>query len=176
MLLAFLGACRTTPTPPGPENSGPATAGPVQTPTPPDPREKKPPAPDAITVEAQPVEIARGNAGEASIVLKIPAGYHLNANPASQGQVATTLEADPVDRITPGKTVYPPGASKKVVYAPGTVQAYEGTVTLVLPLATTAQTPSGTHTINGKLLVQPCDEKFCYDPRNLRVPIRVTVR
>src|SRR5438105_1809374 len=62
------------------------------------------PPPQPVNVNVEEVQLAAGGAGEAVVRLDIAEGFHVNANPASDKfYVATEVQAEPQEGITPGK-------------------------------------------------------------------------
>lgn len=136
------------------------------------------PAPQAqpVTAVVEEVRLDAGGAGEASVRLNIASGYHVNANPASDKFYRPTeLVAEPQDGITPGKPVYPPGASRKLGFAEKPLSLYEGSVVIKLPLRADKNALKGRHTLRAKLRVQPCNDEACLPPRDIDAPITVTI-
>lgn len=136
------------------------------------------PAPPAqpVTATAEEVRLDAGGAGEASVRLDIIKGYHTHANPATDRfYIATELRAEAADGITPGKPVYPPGASRKLGFAEKPLSLYEGSVVIKLPLRAEKNALKGRHTLRAKLKVQPCNDEACLPPRDIDAPITVTI-
>src|SRR5215203_20848 len=85
------------------------------------------------------------------------------ANPATDKfYIATELRAESQEGITPGKPVYPPGASRRLGFAEKPLSLYEGSIVIKLPL-------------RAKLRVQPCNDEACLPPREIDAPIPVTI-
>ena len=136
------------------------------------------PSPQAVHVNAtaEEVKLEAGGAGEAAVRLDIEQGYHTHANPATDKfYIATALSAEAADGITPGKPVYPPGVSRKLGFFDKPLSLYEGSVRIRLPLRADKNAPMGRHTLRAKLRVQTCNDQTCDQPRNLDVPINVTI-
>lgn len=136
------------------------------------------PTPQAqvVTATVEEAKLAAGGAGEATVRLDIAAGYHVQANPASDKfYVATELRAEPREGLTPGKPVYPAGRQIKLGFADKPLSVYEGTVRIKLPLRADAAAPKGRHTLRAKVRVQPCNDETCLQPRDIDAAIPVTV-
>src|ERR1044072_1855387 len=149
-----------------PASSPTATAQPAPTPV----QQAQP-----VTATVEEVKLNAGSAGEASVRLDIAKGYHTHANPATDKfYIATELRAEPQEGITPGKPVYPPGASRKLGFAEKALSLYEGSVVIKLPLRAEMNALKGRHTLRAKLRVQPCNDEACLPPRDIEAPIPVT--
>ena len=129
-----------------------------------------------VTATVEEVRLDAGGVGEASVRLDIAQGYHTHANPASDRfYIATELRAESQEGITPGTPVYPPGASRKLGFAEQPLSLYEGSVVIKLPLRADRNALKGRHTLRAKLRVQTCNDQTCDQPRNIDVPINVTI-
>lgn len=136
------------------------------------------PTPQAlhVTALAEEVKLEAGGAGEAAVRLDIEQGYHTHANPATDKfYIATALSAEAADGITPGKPVYPPGVPRKLDFFDKPLSLYEGSVRIRLPLRADKNALKGRHTLRAKLRVQTCNDQTCDQPRNVDVPINVTI-
>jgi thiol:disulfide interchange protein DsbD len=143
----------------------------VETPNP----SKQLPA-DVLRAEAATVELKSGGSAEASLTLKVLQGYHINGNPASKFQIATSLDVEQVEGITPGQPVYPPSVTKKFSFSEQPIAVYEEEVTIKLPLKASAAARKGEQQLKGKVRFQPCDDEVCYPPRVLETSIPVTIK
>jgi hypothetical protein len=129
-----------------------------------------------VTATVEEVRLDAGGAGEASVRLDIAQGYHTHANPATDKfYIATELRAEPQEGITPGKPVYPPGATRKLGFAEKPLALYEGSVRIKLPLRADSNALKGRHTLRARLRVQPCNDEACLPPRDIEAPIPVTI-
>ena len=129
-----------------------------------------------VTATVEEVRLDAGGAAEAAVRLDIERGYHTHANPATDKfYIATALSAEAADGITPGKPVYPPGVSRKLGFFDKPLSLYEGSVRIRLPLRADKNALKGRHTLRAKLRVQTCNDQTCDQPRNLEVPINVTI-
>jgi len=129
-----------------------------------------------VTATVEEVRLDAGGAGEASVRLDIVKGYHTHANPATDKfYIATELRAESQEGITPGKPVYPPGASRRLGFAEKPLSLYEGSIVIKLPLRAEKNALKGRHTLRAKLKVQPCNDEACLPPREIDAPIPVTI-
>ncbi|HEX8707586.1 MAG TPA: protein-disulfide reductase DsbD N-terminal domain-containing protein [Pyrinomonadaceae bacterium] len=135
---------------------------------------KTPPA-DVVRVRVEDVRLKAGGSAEASVRLAIADGYHINGNPASKFQIATSVEVVPGDGITAGQPQYPPSVSKKFSFSDQPIAVYEGEPVIRLPLNAAATAQKGAHTLKAKLRIQACDDEVCFPPRNMETSIPVTI-
>jgi hypothetical protein len=85
--------------------------------------------------------------------------FHINANRAATGLIATSLSL--ASRGGGGAEItvdYPPGDERQFAFAPEPLRVYEGTVTIVARLS--EPLPPGTG-IRATLSYQPCTEDAC---------------
>lgn len=152
-------------------NTGGPSATATATPAP-----TRAPQAQPVTATAEEASLNAGGAGEASVRLDITQGYHTHANPATDKfYIATELRAEPLEGITPGKPVYPPGVPRKLGFAEKPLSLYEGSVSIRLPLRADKGAPRGRHTLRAKLRVQPCNDEACLPPRDIDASIPVIV-
>lgn len=131
---------------------------------------------DVVRAEAASAELKSGGSSEATIKLKILQGYHINGNPASKFQIATSLDVEPGAAVTAGQPIYPQSVTKKFAFSEQPIAVYEDEVTIKLPLNAATAAQKGGHQLKGKVRFQACDDEVCYPPRNLETSIPVTIK
>lgn len=154
-------------------NNNSATAAPSSSAAP--ATTKTPPA-NIVTASAAEVEMMTAGSADASVQVNIMSGYHINGNPASKYQIATTVDVEAADGITVGQPQYPPYLMKKFSFSPDQIAVYEGQATIKVPLKADASVKKGLHTLRAKVRVQPCDDQACYPPRNIETSLPVVVK
>jgi hypothetical protein len=136
------------------------------------------PSPQAqvVTATVEGAKLNAGGSGEAVVTLDIAAGYHVNANPASDKYyLPTELRAEPQEGLTPGKPLYPKSVTRKFQFSETPLSVYEGRAVIRLPLRADATASKGPHTLRATIRVQPCNDEVCLQPRNIDAPIPVTI-
>ena len=129
-----------------------------------------------MAASAEAVELRAGGAGEASVRLRIAEGYHVNANPPSDKfYIGTRLTVAPQAGVEPGEPVYPAALNKKFAFAAKPLAVYEGEAVIRLPLRAGASAAKGRHELDATIRVQPCNDKECLQPRDIKTTIPVTV-
>ena len=105
--------------------------------------------------------------------LKIAAGWHINANPAGQANlIPTTLEIDTDTPVEIVDVAYPKGKSAHFEFSDGSLNVYEGNLTIPLTLMLKPNpTPQKNTQITLKLTYQPCNETECLFPQTLDIPL-----
>jgi hypothetical protein len=138
---------------------------------------EKVPPPNIVIAGAPPVQIAQGSSADAVVLVSIANGYHINANPASKYQIATTLEIEPAEGLrASSEPQYPPSLTKKFSFSEEPIAVYEGQATIKIQLSAAGDARKGEHSLRAKVRVQPCDEQACYPPRNIEATLPVTVK
>jgi hypothetical protein len=166
VLLVFFSGCNR----PGTSGGSPATSGssprPVSS------------SLDVVKIKADSVAIAVGGNADATVVLAISPGFHVNANPATFPYlIATELEVgNGFDMITAGKPLYPAAQRRRFKFAEQPLAVYEDEVKLTLPLRATSKATKGPVSLPISVTVQACDEEKCYPPGRLNAMIPVEVK
>jgi DsbC/DsbD-like thiol-disulfide interchange protein len=131
---------------------------------------------DVVVASAEKVELQAGKSAQATLRLAIKEGYHINANPASQYQIATQLTVEQSEGVTGGQPVYPPSIMKKFKFSEQPLAVYEKEAVINLPLNAAANATKGERSLPARLRYQACDDEVCYPPKNLQVQIPVLVK
>jgi thiol:disulfide interchange protein DsbD len=114
-------------------------------------------------------KIVAGERFQVSVVLNIPAPWHINANPAGEDLIPTELTLPaPVTRV-----VYPKAKEVTVEWSETPVPLYEGRT--VLAVEGVAPKNAGKIKVTGQLRFQACDDKTCLPPRSVPVVIEAEV-
>jgi len=141
---------------------------------------------DVVKISAPDISIPAGGSGQATVILSISPGYHVNANPATFPYlIATevTHTTDPDDPFMTGKAAYPPPVKKKFQFADEPLAVYEGAVSVTLPLRLAAAGESYISLTKGakaslpvNVRIQACDQEQCFPPDTLHTTIAVDVK
>ena len=129
-----------------------------------------------LSVFADRLVAAPGDAIELAVKLQIEAGWHVNAHaPLQSHLVPTTLEVQIFPGLDTGRTRYPAGEVMKPAAGDERLSVYQGTVWFRVPLKVKKDAAAGEGEVVLGLRVQACDESRCLSPEVLRVPIRLRV-
>lgn len=132
---------------------------------------------DVVEATPQEATIARGEAGEVLVPIKISPGYHLNANPPSYPYLkATELELPQTDEIKVEFITYPEPLTRKFSFAEKPLAVYEGETILKARLKANESAQPGKHNLSAKLRVQACDDKVCYAPGVLDLIVPISIK
>ena len=132
---------------------------------------------DVVKVLPQETTLAPGGSGDLLVRLEIKDGYHVNANPPSQSYLkATEIELKRAEGISVEFITYPDPLMKSFSFSETPLKVYEGTTNLKVRLFADKTTIPGKHNLSAKLRVQACDDKVCYAPGSIDVPVPVNVQ
>jgi len=133
-----------------------------------------PKAKQYITYVAEDQQVKAGKQSMIALSFKVADGYHVNSHtPKSELLIPTNLTLKPATGVTSVAAVYPAGTSYSFSFEPNEkLDVYTGTFTVKVPVTAEA----GTHSVEGVLHYQACDNAACYPPKNLPVALTVTAK
>ncbi len=130
-----------------------------------------------VKVAAQPVQIAAGESGEATVRITIQTGYHVNANPPTFSYLkATTLVVPPAEGVSLGTVTYPKALQKKFPFAEKELAIYEGDADVKALLKIEKTAPKGERSVPAEMRIQACDDQVCYAPGTIAFAIPVNIK
>ena len=133
--------------------------------------------PVVATAALDKVATERGQTVEASVVLTIDEGWHVNSNePGQENLKPTRLSMQSVAGVALDHVEYPTGADVRLAYSDEPLSVYEGTVTLRARLRMTADAHVGRRALLLHLDVQPCDDRRCLAPERLELVLPLEIR
>ena len=120
--------------------------------------------------------VARGKEFQVAVVMKIRDGFHVNARKKSaEYLIATDLKTDGAAGFKIGEVAYPEGEEHTFSFSKTPLNVYEKTVVLKVPVAVSADAPTGAQHIPLKLRYQACNNEVCLPPVTLPVDATVNV-
>ena len=133
-----------------------------------------PPPGELVKIAAEPVAIAAGGEGTATIRLTITPSWHINANPPFPDyMIPTVVELGATRGVRPSEPAYPPPHLVKLSFDDSELFVYDGVADVKMPLAVAADAANGAHVLKGSLRFQACNDQVCLPPHSL--PFAVTV-
>lgn len=122
-----------------------------------------------VVYASEPQSVAANKAAPLALRFQIVTGFHINSHtPKSQFLIPTVLTLQPATGVKAGEPQYPAGQSYTFSFDPGDkLDVYAGSFTVRVPVTASA----GSHTLDGSLRYQACDNASCYPPRT--VPVKV---
>jgi DsbC/DsbD-like thiol-disulfide interchange protein len=131
---------------------------------------------DVLLANASRVEVEAGKAAQTEVKLTIKEGYHINANPPSQYQIATQLTIEQAEGITMGQPKYPASITRKFSFSEQPLAVYEKEATISVPVSAQAGAAKGERSVPARVRFQACDDQVCYPPKNLQISIPMMVK
>jgi DsbC/DsbD-like thiol-disulfide interchange protein len=116
-------------------------------------------------------------AGKKSVVelrFRVTEGFHVNSHtPKSELLIPTNLTLQPAAGVKAVTIEYPAGTEYSFSFEPGEkLDVYTGAFAVKVPVVAEA----GSHTVDGVLRYQACDNAACYPPKSLPVQVVVTAK
>jgi hypothetical protein len=107
----------------------------------------------------------RGSSFQIAVVMKIRAGFHVNAREKSDEYlIATDLKTELPAGFSSGDVLYPKGKLEKFTFSKKPLNVYQDTVILRMPVTALANAPLGEQHIPLKLRYQACSTELCLPP------------
>lgn len=120
--------------------------------------------------------VPRGRAFEIAVVVRLLAGFHINAHKVSESYlIPTALMATLPAGVKEQGISYPEGKLKKLAFSDTPLAVYTGEVTLRMRLAAAANAPLGKITLPLTLRYQACNDTTCLPPVKLPVPVKIEI-
>jgi hypothetical protein len=136
-------------------------------------------ASSADIVKAQPTaaSIPAGSSVDATVILSISAGFHVNANPATFSYlIPTEVTTGTIEGVSVGKPVYPVAVKRKFQFANEPLAVYEGDAQIRLTLRADKNAAKGARSLPVYVRVQACDHEQCFPPATLTTRMAVGVK
>lgn len=127
-----------------------------------------------ISYAADEQVVKAGKTSVAELRFRVADGFHVNSHtPKSELLIPTVLKLEPADGVKAEAVQYPAGTAYSFSFEPNEkLDVYTGVFTVKVPVVAEA----GSHTVNGTLRYQACDNAACYPPRSLPVQLIVTAK
>jgi len=127
-----------------------------------------------VIYAAEPQTIPAGKRATLEFHFRVISPYHVNSHtPKSDLLIPTALTLNSAAGVKPGPLEYPAGKLYSFKFDPtDKLDVYAGDFSVKLPVVATP----GSHTIDGTLKYQACDNASCYPPRTLPVSIVFTAK
>ena len=118
----------------------------------------------------------RGSSFQIAVVMKIRTGFHVNAREKSEEYlIATDLKSDLPAGFSSGEVSYPKGKLEKFSFSKTTLNVYQDTVILRMPVTALTNAPLGEQHIPLKLRYQACSTEICLPPVTLPLDAAVNI-
>jgi thioredoxin:protein disulfide reductase len=130
----------------------------------------------AVSGSINPDNVKKGRATQASVVMEIPRGLHVQSSkPLDKFLVATKLEVETPAGLKIGPISYPRAIVRKLSFSKGPVAVYEGKAVMRFNITVPANYSGGSGDIKGKLRFQACNDESCFPPVTREVKVWLNV-
>ena len=119
-------------------------------------------------------KVQPGSQFQIAVVVEIAKGWHVNANPAKEGFIATQITVPDAPHLAFGEVVYPAGDVLKLGSI-GEAPVYHDTITIGIQADLSQTAPVGLNTLDFQLQYQACNDEQCLLPETLNFSIPIEV-
>ena len=119
-------------------------------------------------------KVQPGSQFQIAVVVEIVEGWHVNANPAKEGLIATEITLPDVSHLTFKKVVYPEGDVLQLGSI-GEAPVYHDTITIGIQADLSQAAPIKSDMLDFQLQYQACNDTQCLLPEvhNFSIPLEV---
>jgi DsbC/DsbD-like thiol-disulfide interchange protein len=111
-------------------------------------------------------KVKRGRTVQASVVMDIPSGYHVNSSkPLEKFLIPTQLKMEAPDGIRVGIVSYPRPFLRKFKFSKSNVSVYERRAPMRVSLTVPAGASTGSKELKVRLKYQSCNDEVCFPPQ-----------
>jgi DsbC/DsbD-like thiol-disulfide interchange protein len=131
----------------------------------------------AVTAAISPDKVQRGRTAQATVVMDIPSGFHVNSSrPLEKFLIATQLKIDAPNGVRIGSVLYPRAVLHNFKFSKNRVAVYEGRATMRFSVTVPANFSTGTTELKAHLRYQSCNDEVCFPPQTRDVSLWLKVQ
>ena len=119
-------------------------------------------------------KVQPGSQFQIAVVVEIAEGWHVNANPAGEGLIATEIILPATSNLTFGEAVYPTGEVLKLGSI-GEAPVYHDTITIGIQTDASQAAPTEPMALNLQLRYQACNDEQCLLPETLALTVPIEI-
>ena len=119
-------------------------------------------------------KVQPGSQFQIAVVVDIAEGWHVNANPAGEGLIATEILLPDTPDLTFGEAVYPTGEVLQIDSI-GEAPVYHNTITIGIPVDASQNAPIAPIVLDFQLQYQACNDDQCLLPETLAFTVPVEI-
>lgn len=117
-----------------------------------------------------------GRTVQVSIVMDIPAGYHVNSSkPLEKFLIPTSLKTEVPEGIRVGPINYPRAVLRSFKFSKNRVSVYEGRATTRFRITVPKSFNSGSAEVKVRLRYQSCNDEVCFPPQTREVSLWLNI-
>ena len=119
-------------------------------------------------------KVQPGSQFQIAVVVEITEGWHVNANPAGEGLIASEIILPDTPYLTFGEAVYPTGEVLKLGSI-GEAPVYHDTITIGIQAAASQNAPVEPIALDLQLRYQACNDDQCLLPEMLALTVPIEI-
>jgi DsbC/DsbD-like thiol-disulfide interchange protein len=121
-------------------------------------------------------KIQRGHNVQATLVMDIPSGYHINSNrPLERFLIPTQVKVEAPRGIRVGLVSYPRAVLRSFKFSKNRVSVYEGRATMRFNVIVPRDASTGSKEIKIRLRYQSCNDEVCFQPQQREISLSLNV-
>lgn len=121
-------------------------------------------------------KIQRGRTVQATIMMDIPNGYHVNSNrPLEKFLIPTQVKVEAPKGILVGPVSYPRAVLRSFKFSKNRVSVYEGHATMRFNVTVPRGASTGSKEIKVRLRYQSCNDEVCFPPQSRELSLWLNV-
>lgn len=129
-----------------------------------------------VTGSLAPNKIARGRTAQATIVMDVPSGFHVNSNrPLERFLIATQLTVEAPNGVRVGPVTYPRALLRSLKFSKSKVSVFEGRTTMRFSVAVPRNFSGNSAELKARLRFQSCNDDTCFPPQTREVKLWLNV-
>ena len=122
-------------------------------------------------------KVRRGQSVQATLVMDIPSGYHVNSSrPLEKFLVPTQLKIEAPQGIRIGAVTYPRPVLRRFKFSKNKVSVYEGRATMRVNVIVPASFASASAELKARLRYQSCNDEACFPPQTREVSLWLGIK
>ncbi|HKO96903.1 MAG TPA: protein-disulfide reductase DsbD N-terminal domain-containing protein [Pyrinomonadaceae bacterium] len=120
-----------------------------------------------VNGSVSPNKVKRGRTAQATLVMNIPGGYHVNSNkPLEKFLIATQLKIEAPKGVRVGPIVYPRALLRSLKFSKSKVSVFEGRTQIRFNVTVPAGYSGNNVELKARLRYQSCNDEVCFPPQN----------
>lgn len=129
-----------------------------------------------VTGSLSPNKIARGRTAQATIVMDVPSGYHVNSNrPLERFLIATQVTVEAPNGVRVGPVVYPRALLRSLKFSKSKVSVFEGRTTMRFSVTVPRNFSGNSAELKARVRFQSCNDDTCFPPQTREVKLWLNV-
>jgi len=126
----------------------------------------------SVTGRLSAERVRRGRTVQATLVMDIPAGYHVNSSrPLEKFLIPTQLKVEAPQGIRVGTVSYPKAVLRSFKFSKNKVSVYEGRATIRVNVIVPSAFASDSAELKAQLRYQSCNDEACFPPQTREVKL-----